>query len=292
MTCFRNRVEQSNAERVVAALRELQATLHILHPGEKSEVRAEMPFATSEWLDGLALSCRPRDNEGSTYGRRNVNDTSTREAVTSQGARLKLTPNSVKLVIVLVGLPARGKSLLGHALERFLSWKGSNTRLFSAGNRRRELASSTHGPGRRPETGTASFFDSKKAYAAQVRETVSLEIFDEALDWLTNEGGHVAIFDAANVSIQRRAKLHERVSKRSDGGQDEIAIVFLESIVTNPEVIQAGLDWKVAQSADFHGMSHEAAMADLLTRIRHYEEIYETVRAEVRSRRHICERLP
>jgi len=286
MVCFRTRVEQSssrpsNVERVVAALRELQATLHILHPGEKTEVRAEMPFATSEWLDGLALSCRPRDNEGSTHlVLRNIDETSTREAVASQGARLKLTPNSVKLVIVLVGLPARGKSLLGHALERFLSWKGSNTRLFSVGNRRRELASSTHGPERRPETGTASFFDSKKAYASQVRETVSLEIFDEVLDWLTNEGGHVAIFDAANVSIQRRAKLHERASKRSDGGLDEIAIVFLESIVTDPEVIQAGLDWKVAQSADFRGMSHEAAMADLLTRVRHYEEIYETVRAE------------
>jgi len=242
-------------------------------------VRAKMPFATSEWLDGLALSCRPRDNEGSANLTKASDNTIAREAEANDVARLKLTPDSAKLVIILVGLPARGKSRLGHNLERFLSWKGYNTQLFSAGNRRRELANSESGADKRPETASASFFDTKKAYAAMVRENVSLEIFDQALNWLTDESGQVAIFDAANASIQRRAKLQEKAHAAMDGSS-HIGVVFLESIVTDPETIQAGMDWKVANSADFRGMDQQRAMEDLLARISHYEKIYETVRAE------------
>ena len=36
-----------------------------------------------------------------------------------------------------------------------------------------------------------------------VREKVTIDTLEEALDWLTTDGGQVAIFDASNVSIQR-----------------------------------------------------------------------------------------
>lgn len=34
----------------------------------------------------------------------------------------------VPLVVVLVGLPARGKTVLAHKLERYLNWNGHQTR--------------------------------------------------------------------------------------------------------------------------------------------------------------------
>ncbi|KNC96324.1 hypothetical protein, variant [Spizellomyces punctatus DAOM BR117] len=48
-----------------------------------------------------------------------------------------------KLIIFMVGLPARGKSYICKKLVRYLSWSGFNTRVFNVGNRRRVMATST-----------------------------------------------------------------------------------------------------------------------------------------------------
>jgi len=48
-----------------------------------------------------------------------------------------------KLVIIMVGLPARGKSYITKKLQRYLSWQQHNTRIFNVGNRRRIAAGVT-----------------------------------------------------------------------------------------------------------------------------------------------------
>lgn len=47
---------------------------------------------------------------------------------------------SAKLVIIMVGLPARGKSYITKKITRYLSWQQHNTRIFNVGNRRRIAA--------------------------------------------------------------------------------------------------------------------------------------------------------
>ena len=51
--------EKTNAERAIRALRELQSTLHLLTPREQWEVKKVLPFATTEWQSGMALSLKP-----------------------------------------------------------------------------------------------------------------------------------------------------------------------------------------------------------------------------------------
>ncbi|KAF2755667.1 bifunctional 6-phosphofructo-2-kinase/fructose-2,6-bisphosphate 2-phosphatase [Pseudovirgaria hyperparasitica] len=46
-----------------------------------------------------------------------------------------------KLVIVMVGLPARGKSYITKKITRYLNWQQHNTRIFNVGERRRIAAS-------------------------------------------------------------------------------------------------------------------------------------------------------
>jgi len=48
-----------------------------------------------------------------------------------------------KLVIIMVGLPARGKSYITKKLQRYLSWQQHNTQIFNVGNRRRIAAGIT-----------------------------------------------------------------------------------------------------------------------------------------------------
>ncbi len=47
---------------------------------------------------------------------------------------------AAKLVIIMVGLPARGKSYITKKVQRYLSWQQHNTRIFNVGNRRRLAA--------------------------------------------------------------------------------------------------------------------------------------------------------
>ena len=47
---------------------------------------------------------------------------------------------AAKLVIIMVGLPARGKSYITKKIQRYLSWQQHNTRIFNVGNRRRVAA--------------------------------------------------------------------------------------------------------------------------------------------------------
>lgn len=47
---------------------------------------------------------------------------------------------SAKLVIIMVGLPARGKSYITKKITRYLSWQQHNTKIFNVGNRRRVAA--------------------------------------------------------------------------------------------------------------------------------------------------------
>ncbi|KZF20756.1 bifunctional 6-phosphofructo-2-kinase/fructose-2,6-bisphosphate 2-phosphatase [Xylona heveae TC161] len=51
-----------------------------------------------------------------------------------------------KMVIVMVGLPARGKSYITKKLARYLNWLQHDTKIFNVGERRREAAG---GPGQR-----------------------------------------------------------------------------------------------------------------------------------------------
>ena len=46
-------------------------------------------------------------------------------------------PVSAKLAIVMVGLPARGKTFVARKIARYLSWLGYRTRVFNVGEYRR-----------------------------------------------------------------------------------------------------------------------------------------------------------
>merc|ERR1719367_2642376 len=80
-----------------------------------------------------------------------------------QSVREILTPDALGIVLVMVGLPARGKSFISKKLERFLQWRGLRTQMFNVGTYRRDSTA--------PEqSGRSSFFDAHNAKARNLRE--------------------------------------------------------------------------------------------------------------------------
>ncbi|KAF4979402.1 hypothetical protein FZEAL_4379 [Fusarium zealandicum] len=63
----------------------------------------------------------------------------TRSRVSPDG-RIPHRDVAAKLVIIMVGLPARGKSYITKKLQRYLSWQQHDSRIFNVGNRRRVAA--------------------------------------------------------------------------------------------------------------------------------------------------------
>jgi adenylylsulfate kinase-like enzyme len=49
---------------------------------------------------------------------------------------VQIAPDSSKLAVVMVGLPARGKSYTARRIERYLSWLGYRTGVLGRASRR------------------------------------------------------------------------------------------------------------------------------------------------------------
>ncbi|KAJ3071788.1 hypothetical protein HDU98_004792 [Podochytrium sp. JEL0797] len=203
-----------------------------------------------------------------------------------------------KLVIVMCGLPARGKSYICKKLSKYLSWCGFRTKVFNVGNRRRIFAPPTlssdpstspglppHSPNMGREDGQnspafvnrpgtmhdSSFFDPTNKEFSATREKIAMETLDELLYWLNHEGGKVAIHDATNSTIERRNAVMERVKLEKD-----IEVIFVESICTEGEVLEKNIRMKL-QGPDYVNMPPEQAMADFRARMAQYEKSYETI---------------
>ena len=85
---------------------------------------------------------------------------------------------SDRIVIAMVGLPARGKSYISKAIVRYLNFLGCPARLFNAGNKRRQEGNAGV---------DANFFDASNLDAKAQRERMAMETLDELLEWLHSE---------------------------------------------------------------------------------------------------------
>jgi 6-phosphofructo-2-kinase len=136
-----------------------------------------------------------------------------------------------KLVIVMVGLPARGKSYIARKLSRYLNWLHIDTKIYNVGNRRRgRLAKDLEGSF---SPHPAQFFDPDNIGAKAVREQVAMETLDTLLDSIIHGDGTVAILDATNSSRERRTLVRNHIRHR--GGPD-LPVLFIESQCSNEQV--------------------------------------------------------
>jgi broad specificity phosphatase PhoE/predicted kinase len=167
-----------------------------------------------------------------------------------------------KLVIALVGLPARGKSTMARKLGRTLELDGISVRNFNNGDLRRRLADGN--------TSHPEFFSPRNPEGVRFREKCARLNLDFARAFL-REGGEVAIMDASNVSRQRRRLIEATFP--------ETPILFIECMNADEEALEANFARK-ATMEEFSHLSREEALASFMRRVAYYESIYEPLSEE------------
>ena len=161
-----------------------------------------------------------------------------------------------KLYLVMVGLPARGKSTIAARIKENLSLSGVNVEIFNNGDLRRKLISGN--------TSFAEFYDPSNTKGYELREKIARMNISSAREFL-NQGGDVAILDATNVSQKRRQLLCDLLSDHP--------LVFMECINTDREILEASIS-KKASLPEFGHLTLQDSISSFKQRIAYYEHIY------------------
>ncbi|CAA7269977.1 unnamed protein product [Cyclocybe aegerita] len=170
-----------------------------------------------------------------------------------------------KILVITIGLPARGKTHISRALERYLRWMGVKTQVVSLGDyRRKQLGGAQKLP--------SDYFTLGEKTAETIALRAKISEGCEKLIWDFFEGGgQVVIYDANNGTKAARQAVAERFDKQG------IHVVMLESLCDNKEIIERNIRSVKISSPDYKNWDPDKAVEDYYMRIRDHEKYYETL---------------
>lgn len=168
-----------------------------------------------------------------------------------------------KLYIVLMGLPARGKSTLAVRLRDAFRKDGIATRIFNNGNLRRQ-----HLPP--DETASAEFYSPDNAASVKMRMAFARTNMQRAMAYLANSG-QVAILDATNAGRSRREMIEKTLLDHP--------LLFIECVNDDEDILKWSIEEKT-KLPEFCHIDRKKAQAEFLKRIEYYKMIYAPLKAE------------
>ncbi|EDO34619.1 predicted protein [Nematostella vectensis] len=171
---------------------------------------------------------------------------------------------NVPTVIVLVGLPARGKTYMAKKLGRYLNWIGIQCKVFNVGEYRRKAVGMDK---------LHDFFKVDNQEAQAIRRQCAIDCLNDVSSWL-DEGVQAAIFDATNTTRERRRMVLDYCRRRG------YKTFFMESVCNNSEIVASNIKEVKVFSPDYKEVDKEQAFNDFKERIKHYQAAYEPLTME------------
>lgn len=161
-----------------------------------------------------------------------------------------------KLIIVMVGMPGSGKTLIARKVARYLRWISYRTKAFSIAKYRLDK----HG------SKTSDYFSTQNHSAYSQRLEIITEALEDSIRYL-HRGGEIAILDGTNSSVDRRDLIRSRVKK-----EDGYELFWIESQVDfythEEEDVREDFCRNLRKSPDFISLS------DFEKRVQHYRSTY------------------
>ncbi|XP_025032536.1 6-phosphofructo-2-kinase/fructose-2,6-bisphosphatase 1 isoform X3 [Python bivittatus] len=171
-------------------------------------------------------------------------------------------------MVIMVGLPARGKTYISKKLTRYLNWIGIPTKVFNVGQYRREAVQTYK---------NYEFFSPDNEEAMQIRRQCALAALRDVRTYLSMEEGQVAVFDATNTTQERRALILQFAKENG------YKVFFIESICDDPDIIQENIKQVKLTSPDYKDCNRDEVVEDFLKRIECYQKTYQPLDDELDS---------
>ncbi|KKA20466.1 6-phosphofructo-2-kinase [Rasamsonia emersonii CBS 393.64] len=189
--------------------------------------------------------------------------------------------HSGRIVIITVGLPARGKTFV--RLISDIRWAPSTDVLLKAhircpgtlspmvGVNRFTISRATIGPGQ--EMPEDYFFVNASASSVLLRQKIVKKCREDIYHFLNHENGQIAIYDAVNPLAAGRRSLAKEFAKH------DIETLFIESMCDDPRIIEENVRRVKISSPDYVGWNSDDAVKHYLgrisARIPHFETMEE-----------------
>uniref|UniRef100_A0AAQ4RJX9 6-phosphofructo-2-kinase/fructose-2,6-biphosphatase 1 n=1 Tax=Gasterosteus aculeatus aculeatus TaxID=481459 RepID=A0AAQ4RJX9_GASAC len=159
-------------------------------------------------------------------------------------------------MIVMVGLPARGKTYISKKLTRYLNWIGVPTKMFNVGQYRREAVKIYK---------NFEFFKPDNEEAMKIRKACATAALKDVAAYFSKEQGQVAVFDATNTTRERRAIILSYAKER--GYKVSIVLNKLPKLSFPFQQVKFG-------SPDYVDRDIDEALEDFSRRIECYRASY------------------
>jgi hypothetical protein len=131
---------------------------------------------------------------------------------------------SDKLVIIMVGLPATGKTHIAKRICRFLSFfHDIPSQIFNVGDYRRQLVGAQQ---------TADFYDPLNPEGQAARNMSCDAALADLMEYIRQDGVRVAAFDATNSTFDRRQYILQKLREANI----RVKKMFVESICDQEQV--------------------------------------------------------
>ncbi|ODV81344.1 P-loop containing nucleoside triphosphate hydrolase protein [Suhomyces tanzawaensis NRRL Y-17324] len=167
------------------------------------------------------------------------------------------------LVVMLVGLPASGKSTLARHIHQFVSTCTPYTSaIYNAGDIRRQN-SSFH---------TSDFFNPNNLQGRMDREMYADINLHNLLHDLRRGATQVGFLDATNTTIDRRRRMFDTI--RASGINPHVVVLDVQC--TKPHLLNFNISGK-AHNRDYHDKDYLTAVNDFKVRTRHYHKVYQPI---------------
>ena len=178
---------------------------------------------------------------------------------------LHLRGTNKKLVLGMVGLPARGKTYIAQKLSRYLNWCSYLCQVFNIGVYRRRLFGAHL---------SADWFDAANEEGFRQRNQCAVEALNDMFLFFKG-GGQAAVFDGTNTTQERREMVRSYIASHAAETGIHVELVWLESIVYDQAIVDVNIRETKLSSPDYDHLTAAEATADFRARIRNYERYYE-----------------
>lgn len=171
------------------------------------------------------------------------------------------------LAIIMVGLPATGKSFTSRNLSRYLRWFGIETFTFSAAQYRQEMCQG--------QQISADFFDASNLEYLKQRTRVADATLNDMILWFQKDASQnnlkVAIMDASNTIQDRRQIIKNSLESIN------VNVIFIECVYETEGLLNEHLPFIHLLSPDYEHLNSEIAQEDYKQRIKYYRDNYAPV---------------